>query len=476
MTNNIRNKWDVVYSDHIYMNNISQKYILDRIRLFNTSLIYDDIDIDNKIKNEFIEIIMKEDNDSQLKLESKISLLSKKYENNRIEYLYYRLLKFIRETIVTIGEIKYYISWIICTNKFILSGIQILDLLLIYNNIKEIDILSYIIIRYISNYKSLFGSKTIYKKLSLCNLFNNGFCITYNKPNYIIDDKVIDNIILNIERWNDILNFFVYKYEILESDYIFDDNINKIIIKNIDINNKKYTEDIFGDIIHDYINKPLLNSRLYKRYMEINKYDYNIEIVLNIFIRLLKYFNNYEKLDRYIFIITNNNKISNDFIKYHLNMINNVMILLLFEYKSPLILDILYNNDYKLLENILISINYKYTNDINYIINLYHIFYTNIIDGQQLLKTKYNHSNFINRIIQLSTIHEYFIKLFHIFCNYNKINYKKYLHLFYYHDMIFINHDPNNKIYNYYMEEYRKPIITERSKEVFKLITNQEFN
>jgi hypothetical protein len=330
--------------------------------------------------------------------------------------------------------------------------------------------LSYIIIRYISNFKSLFGNKTIYNKLSLCELFNNGFCITFNKPNYIVEDKIVNDIKSNIDRWNNILNFYVYKYEILEKDYIFDDNINNIIIKNTNIINKKY------DIINDYLNKPLLNSRLYKRYMEINKKDYNIEIILNIFLRLLKYFDNYHKLDRYIFIINNNNNKSYDFIKYHLNMINNVMILLLLEYKSPLILDLLYNNDYELLENILISINHKYTNDINYIINLYHIFYTNIIDGQQLLKNRYNHSNYINRIMQLSTIHQYFIRIFQIFCNYNKINYKNFLHLFYYHDMIFINHDINNKIYNYYMKEFYKPIVTERSREVFKLITNQNLD
>ena len=190
---------------------------------------------------------------------------------------------------------------------------------------------------------------------------------------------------------------------------------------------------------------------------------------------LLKYFNNYQLLDKYIFIISNNNKSSNESIKYHLKIINNVALLLLFEFKSPLILDMLYNNNIDILYNILNHINFKCTGDINYIINLFHILYTNIIDSQQLLKNKYKHSNFTSRINQLSIIHQIFIDYFSNFCLYNNLNINNYLHLFYYHDMIFINHDTNNKVYNYYIDElYKSTITSERSKKVFKLITNIE--
>ena len=459
--------WDLVLKDHYNISNLSQKIILEKILIFKDDIIFKDIDINDSIKKEFI-MILDSNEQTQNKLENKILHLSKSYENNRIEYLYYKLLKFIRLTIVSISDIKHFINWVTNSNKFILSGIQILDLLMYNFNIKDSDLLSYSLIKLICKFKSLFSNKLIYNKLLLTDIFNNGLCITYNKPNFIIDDNVIDLIKYYIDKWNDRLTFYVYKKTIYEVDYIYNYNYdNKIIKYTYNKLNKEY------DMIGYYLNKSVLNVRLYKRYNEVNKNDINkylIDILSNIYLKLLEYFDSFNTFNIYINNILNKNINiqSYEFIKYHFNMLNNILLLLLIESKSPLLLDILYHKDYDKLNILLTFINHISTNDINYIINIYNILYNNILDCQEFLKNKFNTCS-IYRIQQLSSIHDIVIKYFKIFSNNYNISYTNYLHIFYYNYMIYINNN-NNKIYNYHINNDNK-CCSERSKKVFKIIT-----
>jgi hypothetical protein len=480
---NINNKitWDIVLRDHYSMNNISQTVILDKISIFKNDIIFKNLDINDKIIDSFMNIL--NNNIDQMTLENKIILLSKKYDNNKIEYLYYILLKFIRNMLITVIDIKYYIDWLVNTNKFILSGIQILDLILYYFDIKEFDIFTYTVIKFICKFKSLFSNKLIYNKLLLTELFNNGFCITYKKSNFMIDQNVIENIKLYIEKWNNKLSFYIYKESIFIKDYIHDDIINnRIITYKYTKLNKKY------DIIMNYLNYSIINNRIYKRFNETinNINNINISIILNIYMNLLKYFDNTKDFNKYIndFLNNNNYIYSLDNIKQNFYILNNYKILLLIDSKSPLILDILYNNNFKLFESLLINLNTILTNDITYIINIYSILYNNIVNAQYILKNKYNHTNIYYRIIQLSNIHDYIIKYFKSLCNNNNLNYVNYLHLFYYHDMMYIN-DNNNKIFKYHMSELQYnnegilvPIdnISTRSKEVFKIITGLNYD